>query len=255
MLKLSTSVRFTRGTWQACFMWSSAGNKWETNAKAYRFGEWEGSLFGWRAPYTHFSQHPRRRNTNSGYGSRWNQFSWYWLHWLNVSIWCKWSLRCRINKLTINFLCFNWQEKWIGWWCSFNICRILLIGLSIGVQHTAKVNKRHSYTQWWRRWSWYFGWAHLPWQQNWKDYNQSTAVVRENCCQNRRSEKSNRAKPICTCFEFGQLYESRLCSCFQIPFFCLPSIVDIYGSEKTWPLPQGKHDFKFPNCCVAKQSD
>lgn len=39
---------------------------------------------------------------------------------------------------------------------------------------------------------------------------------------------------------------------FKIPFFSLFSIVDVDGSEKSWPLPEGKYDFKYPDCRGCK---
>lgn len=37
----------------------------------------------------------------------------------------------------------------------------------------------------------------------------------------------------------------------QIPFpaRCPPTLIDVDGSEKTWPLPQAKYDFNFINSC------
>ena len=36
----------------------------------------------------------------------------------------------------------------------------------------------------------------------------------------------------------------------QIPsFWCPPSLIDVDGTEKQWPLPEAKHDFNFINSC------
>lgn len=32
-------------------------------------------------------------------------------------------------------------------------------------------------------------------------------------------------------------------------FWCPTSIVDVDGTEKTWPLPEGKYEFKHLNSC------
>lgn len=38
--------------------------------------------------------------------------------------------------------------------------------------------------------------------------------------------------------------------CFKIPLFSCPTtIIDVDGSEKSWPLPKATHDFNFPNSC------
>lgn len=36
----------------------------------------------------------------------------------------------------------------------------------------------------------------------------------------------------------------------KIPsFWCPPSLTDVDGTEKQWPLPEAKHDFNFINSC------
>lgn len=32
-------------------------------------------------------------------------------------------------------------------------------------------------------------------------------------------------------------------------FWCPISVIDIDGTEKTWPLPEAKHEFNFMNSC------
>lgn len=34
--------------------------------------------------------------------------------------------------------------------------------------------------------------------------------------------------------------------------FCSTSIIDVDGTEKTWPLPPAKYDFYYPNSCGLK---
>lgn len=37
---------------------------------------------------------------------------------------------------------------------------------------------------------------------------------------------------------------------WQIPiFWCPTTIVDVDGTEKTWPLPEAKYEFNFKNSC------
>lgn len=54
-----------------------------------------------------------------------------------------------------------------------------------------------------------------------------------------------------TCFEFKPILISYL-FWFKIPFFSLFSIVDVDGNEKSWPPPEGKYEFKWPNCRGCK---
>lgn len=36
----------------------------------------------------------------------------------------------------------------------------------------------------------------------------------------------------------------------QIPsFWCSSTMIDVDGTEKSWPLPQAKYDFNFTNSC------
>lgn len=46
-------------------------------------------------------------------------------------------------------------------------------------------------------------------------------------------------------------FKYQMCFCTQVPdFSCPTSVIDMDGTEKTWPLPKAKYEFNFPiNTC------